>query len=209
MKSLFKLFVIVLLFSMAYSCKKNDTAYTEENAAMSKPKNGTGPVRWWRHRNAVNGCTGSGVYCIPRRLFADAELTTYVPSEEDEVLTDFAVSLEKNVIQINLTGKKGILSASTIKAFSDKKIEPMGNYLSFELLEPLFNEIKLHAPKEGITIKPGEQSYLVNETTFEGKRVSILEAYEKTKIEVDGKTYNLLIITTSGKGTDSPKQKGF
>jgi len=209
MKTLFKLLAIVLLFSLAYSCKKNDTIDTEENAALSKPKNGTGPVRWWRHRNAVNGCTGSGVYCIPRRLFTDAELTTYVPSEEDEVLTDFAISLEKNVIRINLTGIKGSLLASTIKAFGDKKIEPMGNYLSFDLLEPLFNSIKLRAPKEGITIKPEEQSYFVNETTFEGKKVSILEAYEKTNIEIDGKSYVLLIVTTSGKGTDSPKREGF
>lgn len=207
MKTLFKLLAIVILFSIAYSCKKNDTIGKEENAAMAKPKNGTGPVRWWRHRNAVNDCTGSGVYCIPRRLFSDAELATYVPSEEDEVLTDFAISLEKNVIQINLTGTKGSLLASTIKAFGDKKIEPMGNYLSFDLLEPLFNVIKLRAPKEGITIKPQEQSYLVNETTFEGKRVSIVEAYEKTKIEIDGKTYNLLLITTSGKGVDSPKER--
>jgi len=120
MKTLFKVLTIVLLFSIAYSCKKTDTIQAEENAAMSKPKNGTGPVRWWRHRNAVNGCTGSGVYCIPRKLFSEAELTSYVPSEEDEVLTDFAISLEKNVIQINLTGTKGNLTASTVKAFSDK-----------------------------------------------------------------------------------------
>ena len=209
MKTLFKVLTIVLLFSIAYSCKKTDTIQAEENAAMSKPKNGTGPVRWWRHRNAVNGCTGSGVYCIPRKLFSEAELTSYVPSEEDEVLTDFAISLEKNVIQINLTGTKGNLTASTVKAFSDKKIEPMGNYLSYELLEPLFNAIKLPAPKEGVSIKASEQSYLVNETTFEGKRVSILEAYDKTNITIEGKTYQLLVITTSGKGAGSPKQPGF
>ncbi len=208
MKTLFKLLALVLLFSIAYSCKKN-TGDTEESALQSRPKNGTGPVHWWRHRNAVNFCSGSGVYCIPRKLLTADELATYVPTEEDEVLTDFAISLEKNVIQINLTGTKGNLLAGTIKAFGDKKIEPMGNYLPFELLEPLFKAIKLQAPKEGIIIKPEEQSYIVNETTFEGKKVSIVEAYEKTKIEIDGKSYRLLIITTSGKGAGSPRQQGF
>jgi hypothetical protein len=78
-----------------------------------------------------------------------------------------------------------------------------------DLAEELFSSIKLNTPKTPITFKPAEQSYLVNNTSFEGKPVQIIEGYEKTRILIDGKTYNISVITTSGRGTGSPKSQGF
>lgn len=187
----------------------NTDTGSQPTATNAIRPNGTGPKHWWRHRNAVNHCSGSGIYCITRKFMDDAEIKAFIPSDDDEILTESTISLKNNVIVIKSVGIKGQLTANTLKAFKDKKVKLEGNYLSLEILDPLFRAIKLNAPKEGIFIKANEQSYQVYETQNDGKKVSIVEAIEKTKININGKDYSLVIISTSGKGSGSPKQAGF
>lgn len=49
------------------------------------------------------------------------------------------------------------------------------------------------------------QKYEVINTVKEGKEVQILVIDQKTKIKIDGKEYTLSMLTTSGKGLNSPK----
>ena len=193
---------------------KADTGVTQSSSDQARRTgNGTGPKRWWKHNNnsssGTNSCTGSGIYCFNRKSFMDAaEIRNFTP-EADEILTESSVSLNKDVIVIQSIGVKGRLSPNTFSAFKAKKVAPMGNYMSMETLDLFLKQINLKSPKEGVTIKPEEQSYSVYDTTYEGKKVSIVEAVEKTKLTIAGKTYTLVIISTSGKGAGSPRQQGF
>ncbi|RZL18696.1 MAG: hypothetical protein EOO96_26845 [Pedobacter sp.] len=190
---------------------KADAGVTQSSSDQARRTgNGTGPKRWWKHNNReTNSCTGSGIYCFNRKSFMDAaEIRNFTP-EADEILTESSVSLNKDVIVIQSIGVKGSLSPNALSAFKAKKVAPMGNYMAMETLDLFLKQINLKSPKEGVTIKPEEQSYSVYDTTYEGKKVSIVEAIEKTKLLIDGKTYTLVIISTSGKGTGSPKAQGF
>ena len=190
---------------------KADAGVTQSSPDQArKTGNGTGPKRWWRHNNGdTNSCTGFGIYCFNRKSFMDAaEIRNFKP-EADEILTESNVSLNKDVIVIQSIGVKGSLSPNTLSAFKAKKVAPMGNYMAMETLDLFLKSINLKSPKEGVTIKPEEQSYSVYDTEYQGKKVSIVEAVEKTKLLINGKTYTLVIISTSGKGTGSPKQAGF
>jgi len=171
------------------------------NGQAQKQGNGTGPKRWWRHNNRdTNSCTGFGIYCFNRKNFMDADAIKNFTPEVDEILMENNISLNRDVITIRSVGVKGNLSPNTLKAFKDKKVEPMGHYMPMETLDLFLKTVDLKAPKEGINFKPEEQSYTVIETTFEGKKVNIVKAVEKANIVIAGKIYTLVIISTSGRG---------
>lgn len=174
-------------------------AVTGTSNLSNRPRNGTGPTRWWRHNNRdTNSCVGTGIYCFNRKFMDAITLDGYTP-ETDEILSEYSITLKGDLIQINSIGVKGNLSESTLKAFRDKKVELAGNYLSSETLEPLFQSIQLHAPFDGIYIKPTEQSYKVFSVINDDQQTYVVQAIEKTKINIAGKAYHLVITTSSGK----------
>ena len=73
----------------------------------------------------------------------------------------------------------------------------------------MFKSINLPEPKEPIKFSKENITYDVMNTTNEGQKVQVIQINDKTKITIDGKEYNLIDVTTSGKGTGSPKQAGF
>lgn len=184
--------------ALAQGKNEKETNGTDSNMS-SRPRNGTGPTRWWRHNNRdTNSCTGTGIYCFNRKFMDAITLANYTP-EPDETLNEYSITLESNLIRINSITVKGSLSESTLKAFKDKKVELAGNYLSSEILEPLFKSIQVTVPQEGLYIKPEEQSYRVISIMDNNKPSDIILAVEKTNLMIDGKSYQVIITTSSGK----------
>ena len=160
---------------------------------------------WGLHwgKDGMGGCRPKGAYCIERWV---KEMNSL---QSDETIGDMTIDLKENNINILIVGTSGNLSKELKKQFNDKKVELPEATLPPSVIEELFKTIKLNMPKENITFKTSEQRYDINNTTNNGKPVQIIEVLQKTKIKIDSKEYNLTVITTSGRGSGSPKQAGF
>lgn len=184
----------------------NTDADTPTTNGLIKP-NGT-HSNWREHwENSASSCYPNGIYCI-RRLGNLTEISSSTLAE-DETINETTTEVKGNNIRITTIAVKGKVSEETLKMFKDKKVEPVVTVLPNDLMEVLFKTINLKLPKENIIFTPANQRYEVVSTTNEGNPVQIIEVYQKTKINIDGKEYNLTVITTSGKGAGSPKNQGF
>ncbi|MDN3677454.1 hypothetical protein QWY90_08995 [Flavobacterium paronense] len=153
------------------------------------------------------GCGAGGIYCKANSpSFSEPN---YVLNE-DEIMTASAIKLvgTNNIVIYNL-GLKNKLTAKTLQKFIDKKVDVQPTVLPLSLLSSLYKSIGLPEPKQPITFGKENITYEVMNTTNEGKDVQVIQINEKTKINIDGKEYNVTVITTSGRGSGSPKQQGF
>ena len=153
------------------------------------------------------GCGAGGIYCKANSpSFSEAN---YVLNE-DEIMTASAIKRvgTNNIVIYNL-GLKNKLTAKTMQKFIDKKVDVQPTVLPLSLLSSLYKSIGLPEPKEPIKFSKENITYEVMNTTNEGQKVQIIQINEKTKINIDGKEYNVVVVTTSGRGSGSPKQQGF
>jgi hypothetical protein len=152
-------------------------------------------------------CGAGGIYCRANSpSFSEAKY----PLNEDQIMTASAIKLvgTNNIVIYNL-GLKNNLTAATMQKFISKKVDVQPTVLPLSLMAPLFKSIDLPEPKQPITFGKENITYEVMNTTNEGKDVQVIQINEKTKINIDGKEYNVTVITTSGKGSGSPKNQGF
>lgn len=163
-------------------------------------------TQWGKHWNHGGiHCGGVGLYCIRRLVSEEAALRSL---DKDETFGVPNVEIAGNNIKIITIGQGGTVSKETLELFKNRKIETQTSGLPPEIVEDLLMGLKAKSI-EKVSFEPANQKYNVVSTTDNGKPVQIIEAYQKTRINIDGKTYNLLVITTSGKGSGSPKQAGF
>jgi hypothetical protein len=194
MKKLLLIFGILLCFTISYTQQiKTKPLYTSE-----RPKHGQ--PRWFRHSNNIGYCGHGGMFCIPRKLLTDFELSN-LKLNPDETINSFSIQKNNKTITIKSVAKRGYLKSETIEKFSKKAVEPLGNFYSSEVLNSLFEEIGLNAPNQGVYFKPDEQSYTFNYFKLNGKATPIIEVIEKTKIEIGKDNYDLIIITSNSNGS--------
>ncbi|MBK6975832.1 MAG: hypothetical protein IPH28_00930 [Cytophagaceae bacterium] len=85
----------------------------------------------------------------------------------------------------------------------------MPGELPQEMLKDILGNVGLKMPKGKVRINTTDQKVVINDTENRGKKLRIVEVYEKANLSIDGKTYTLQLITTSGRGAGSPKHAGF
>ena len=130
--------------------------------------------------------------------------------EENETTGSANIEINGSNIRIISVAEKGTVTKGLLLKFAERKLLPNEDELPGNLLEPLLRSINLNSPKNPVIFKPNEQKFqVVNTKDNAGKPIQIIEAYQRPKIMIEGKGYNLEIVTTSGKGTGSPKQAGF
>lgn len=152
-------------------------------------------------------CDAGGIYC--RANSPTLSKAKYTLSE-DQILTASAIKLigTNNIVIYNL-GIKNNLTVKTLQKFIDKKVDVQPTVFPLSLLTPLFKSIDLPEPKQPIKFDKENITYEIINTTNEGQKIQAIQITEKTKIIINGKEYNVEVITTSAKGSGSPKQCGF
>ncbi|WP_316787941.1 hypothetical protein [Pedobacter frigoris] len=213
MKTLFKLFAIPVLCLAIVSCEKNVNTKPEEDlykgsidislvpteVNSSRPTTSTQWGKHWNH-GGIN-CGGIGLYCIRRlKAFEGAEKLL----ENGETFGVPVVEISGNNIRIITVGQGGKPSDEVLQSFKNKKIEIPSSGLPPEIVEALLSNLKARSI-EKVVFEPAHQKYEVVDANFEGKPVTIIAAFQKTEIDIDGKSYNLLVITTSGKSSERLK----
>lgn len=157
---------------------------------------------WWKtgHR-----CTKGGLYCYGKSD-VKIDLEGYAKNlEKDATISESTIQIvDADNILITSISKAGSVSKETMDMFLNRKVELPDVEIPSDYYKDLFNGVSLKIPQQNIYFKSAEQRYTVNITTFNGNAVQIIEAYQKTRINIDGKDYNLTIITTSGQGIRSP-----
>lgn len=140
------------------------------------------PHTHWREHWNMGTCVRGGIYCISR-----------IKAMSKIILID-------NNITITTVTNEGEIPNEILKAFINKEIEIVDNELPNEIAKALFKEINLTLPKDKIVIKAKDQKYQVIDGV-EGNK--IIEVEENTKIFIDGKEYNVKLITSSGKAANT------
>ncbi len=151
-------------------------------------------------------CNKGGIYCYGKTKI---DIQGKTSSNTDETVAETSIKLNDKNIVITSISQSGSVSKETLESFKNKKVERTIEPIPSDYYKELLNSVGLLTPKENIVFTPENQSYEVVNTTNEGKPVQIIEVTQKTKINIDGKEYNLIVITTSGKGSGSPKNQGF
>ncbi|MDP3313768.1 hypothetical protein [Lutibacter sp.] len=129
-----------------------------------------------------------------------------LPLEKDQLLTNANVELVNgNTIKVTSIGVKSTISEKTMSEFKNKTQKNKEFTLDDNVLKEICKALHLNTPIEPVIFKAEDQKYEVINTTNDGKEVQILEISQKTNIKIDGKEYILSMLTTSGKGLNSPK----
>lgn len=165
-----------------------------------------GMVASWGRHGFESDCQPTGIFC--RQWLRIRNLTGF-KLEENSSLGESKVTIEENLITVTTIGTKSTLSEEMIQDFQKKEIKPLPLDLPEQMLKDILSQVGLKMPKGKVSIKPTDQKFMLNETENRGKKVSIMEVYEKASLNIDGKTYTLLLITTSSRGAGSPKHAGF
>lgn len=204
MKKIFVIIALMACISQSFAQAKNEDQTNEKvNGRVVKPIIIQSKPRWGRHGGEIN-CPPRGVYCFGNPL---EKIKTLEP---DMIESETSIMLtEKNNIVITTIGVKGEITNETFELFKNKKIEISENRLPDKTIAELFKSIGFSAPKEPIIFSPENRKYNIYKTTNDGTTVQIIEVVEKSKVIIKDKPYNVIIITTSGKGAGSPKQAGF
>lgn len=176
---------------------------TVPTKSLQKPIKRSVP-RWGRHTTDINGCERGGVFCLKNRLF-----TENIKLESDESINETTVELIDNTILVKLIAIESNISSETIDDFRKNKVSLENNIIPIDILNEWLSSINLPTQKKSVNIKKEDRKYLINETFNKDKKVSIIESYENATINIDGKEYNLKVITTSERGTGSPRSQGF
>ncbi|MBP6039277.1 MAG: hypothetical protein KA523_03645 [Flavobacterium sp.] len=176
---------------------------TVPTKSLQKPINRSVP-RWGRYTTNINGCEHGGVYCLKNRLF-----TENIKLESDESINETTVELIDNTILVKLIAIESNINSETIDDFRKNKVSLENNIIPIDILNEWLSSVNLPTQKKSITIKKEDRKYLINETFNKDKKVSIIESYENATIKIYGKEYNLKVITTSERGTGSPRSQGF
>ncbi|MFZ2282305.1 MAG: hypothetical protein WAV86_00360 [Lutibacter sp.] len=126
--------------------------------------------------------------------------------EKDQIISKTNVELMTgNIIKVTSIGEKSTISEKTMSQFANKTQKNKEFTLDKNVLAEICKALNLNTPIEPVIFKAEDQKYEVFNTTNKGKEVQILEIHQKTKIKIDGKEYTLSMLTTSGKGLNSPK----
>ncbi len=175
------------------------TGITNTDANDNNPNNNSvlrRPSHWWNHWTGMN-CGGAGIYCISPLRSANETL------DVDQTVGNTDITLVDNNIVITTIGDKGNVSKEIINKFAAKDVQLFDNELPNDIAEKLFKKINLKLPNEKIVLKANDQRYQVIDGEVEGKPAQIIESEEKTIIKIEGKEYNLTIVTASGKATNT------
>jgi hypothetical protein len=195
------LLVVIICFTV-HSLSVGKSILTSTNKSktskkiIEKPRKGHTASPWRRHGKWPI-CPPGGIYCRHWCGF-DTDVSSF-KLESDETLGETNISLVGNNITITTIGIKGNLSDRTIAEFRDNKVSPTEDTIPMEMLNDLFELVKINPIKESITFSPDEQSYEVIKTrSVKGKQAFIVEVTQAKKVIINGKSFFLKLITTSG-----------
>ena len=174
-------------------------------------KESASPVRGgllanWGKYGWDGDCNQGGIFC--RKWLRLPDLNAYKP-EENSTSGESKIALEGNVITVTTIGTKGSIGDELLLTANEKSLKPMPGELPQEMLKDILGNVGLKMPSGKVRINPIDQKVVINDTENRGKKLRILEVYEKANLSIDGKTYSLHLITTSGRGGGSPKHAGF
>jgi hypothetical protein len=156
-------------------------------------------------------CQSPGLYCYikptcpkPGNCFDDANL------QADEIHAISTIKImDSNTILITSIGQAGAITKETLERFKSKQVELRFEDFPNDYFSELFACIHLKNPTKKITFNSNAISYNVLNTSGESRPVQIIEIYQKTRITIQGKEYDLVIITTSAGGAGSAKNVRF
>lgn len=167
-----------------------------DGTAKSK-KNSTGNgtitqrVRWGHH-GCDMPCCPDGLFCAKKLKTVDAN----EPMELDATKGDVEIKLIDDEILIKTVCNSGQLSKELLDKFISKKVQLFDNTLPQDIAQELFEKIGLKLPNEKILLKAENQNYQVIDGMEKGAKV--IETEETATINIEGKAYNLKVITASG-----------
>lgn len=166
------------------------------NPPLSTPTNtGTHRIIWGKsgHR-----CHDAGLYCYIKPYIPKKYYEEYIKElGDDETMQDPVIELKNNRIVIVYATKAGTISKGTLEQFISGSIKPVEQEFPANYFNDLFQKINLNSPAGPIQFKPEDQQIWIRKNMYEGESGSIVELFQKTTIEIKGKVYELIILTTS------------